>query len=249
MAADGEKQMAVDKNCRCSTGIAGPYRGSSFLLLQGPFGQATAPRLVQSTLAASTAHVRAFRSHGRCARRRCKKRCGPQISCSLPPPDSRHTCTRLIISVQGRLHRRVPRVAARTRATEIGTLRVRQDAQNAGPGSNTLVARLHVNRRASRPRRSPWSGPETLVITATGPDRIPRQRPPRGSPDLGDARYGRPVHAHQQTRNIAMNDRRSRGRGWTIAGAIALVIAAIVVIVVLVAVGGSSAHRPGRATQ
>jgi preprotein translocase subunit SecG len=37
-----------------------------------------------------------------------------------------------------------------------------------------------------------------------------------------------------------MNDRQSRGRGWAIAGGIALVVAAIVVVVVLVAGGSSS---------
>lgn len=37
-----------------------------------------------------------------------------------------------------------------------------------------------------------------------------------------------------------MNDDQSRGRGWAIAGGIALVVAAIVVVVVLVAAGGSS---------
>ena len=42
-----------------------------------------------------------------------------------------------------------------------------------------------------------------------------------------------------------MDDRRSRGRGWAIAGGIAVIIAAIVVIVVLVAAGGSSNTSTG----
>ena len=39
-----------------------------------------------------------------------------------------------------------------------------------------------------------------------------------------------------------MDDRRSRGRGWAMAGGIAVIIAAVVVIVVLVAAGGVLEH-------
>jgi hypothetical protein len=45
-----------------------------------------------------------------------------------------------------------------------------------------------------------------------------------------------------------MNERRSQGRGWAIAGGIAIVIAAIVVIVVLVTSGGSSSTSSAPST-